>query len=143
MSDHVPAEMPVGLVVRNAVHSDGMTCSTKLAASSDPSTTRPPIVKPAASSTTHATIARAGPVRARPWRPSITANAPARSTAEDDGASAVQKPESQKYANHAALLTLVSAAHAQEMPAGSPLRHTLTTCGKNCGMPNTVAAIGA
>jgi hypothetical protein len=47
-----------------------------------------------------------------------------------------------KYPNHAALLTLVKVAHAQETPAVSPVRRSLRTWGRYCGMPNAAAANG-
>jgi hypothetical protein len=74
---------------------------------------------------------------------SIVASAPARSVAEEAGTSAVQNPESAKYANQAALFTLVSVAHDQETPAVSSVPLSLRTCGRNWGIANAVAAIGA
>lgn len=88
--------MPVGSVVRNAVHSDGITCSTKLAASSDPKATRPPIANAPASNATQATIASVGRSLAWPRRARITAKAPASTAADDAGARAVQNEDSQK-----------------------------------------------
>jgi hypothetical protein len=41
------------------------------------------------------------------------------------------------------LLRLVSAAQAQETPAVSPVRRSLTICGRNWGIANPAATIGA
>jgi hypothetical protein len=41
------------------------------------------------------------------------------------------------------LLTLVSVAHGQETPAGSAVRRSLRIWGRNWGIANAAAAIGA
>jgi hypothetical protein len=41
------------------------------------------------------------------------------------------------------LSTAVRAAHDQETPAVSAVSRSLTICGRNCGIANAVAAIGA
>ena len=59
------------------------------------------------------------------------------------GTSAVQKPDSAKYASQAALFTLVSAAHDHDTPAVVPARRALNSCGRNCGTARNAATSGS
>ena len=143
MSSHVAHETPVGLAVRYAAQMDGATWTAKAAVSSVPSPARPESAPAAASSAAHPAIRPADPGSACPRRVSMSASSPASSVAAVAGTSALQYPASVKYAIQAALLMLVSSAHAHETPAVSRVARSLTICGRNCGIARVVAAMGA
>jgi hypothetical protein len=143
MSSHVARETPVGLAVRYAVQMDGATWTANAAVSSVPSPARPKSAPAAAISAAHPVITQAERASASPRRLSMSASRPASSVAAIAGTSALQYLASAKYAIQAALLRLVSRAHAQERPAASSVARSLTICGRNCGIARVVAAMGA
>jgi hypothetical protein len=103
-----------------------------------------PLAKPATTSTAaHAPSDAAVRARTRDGPASMAVSRPASSVTEHEGTSALQSRDRAKYAIHAALLTVVSAAHDQETPAVSRVALSFSTCGRNCGIPKAVAATGA
>src|SRR4029453_7329904 len=88
-------------------------------------------------------ISTVGRALACPRSVSIRASAPARRVAEEEGRSAAQYPESAKWASQAALFPLVSVAHDQETPAVSSVARSLRIWGRNWGIANAPAAVGA
>lgn len=96
MSSQVPREMPVGCAVRYADQIDGATWPANAAVSRVPRAIRPAPAPVAISAADHAVIATVARRVRWPRRSSSTASTPARSTAADAAASALQNPDSTK-----------------------------------------------